>query len=56
LWQQTFERYEGKSFGGAGSKDYFFFFHSFLWAFAPWSIIAYIAVVNRIKNFITTKH
>jgi 4-amino-4-deoxy-L-arabinose transferase-like glycosyltransferase len=55
LIQQTFERYEGKSFGGAGSKDYFFFFHSFLWAFAPWSIIAYIAVVNRIKNFITRK-
>lgn len=50
LFQQTFERYEGKSFGGAGSKDYFFFFHSFLWAFAPWSVIAYIAVVNSIRN------
>lgn len=56
LWQQTFERYEGKSFGGAGSKDYFFFFHSFLWAFAPWSIIAYVAVVNRIRNAATKKY
>jgi 4-amino-4-deoxy-L-arabinose transferase-like glycosyltransferase len=56
LWQQTFERYEGKSFGGAGSKDYFFFFHSFLWAFAPWSIIAYVAVVNRIRNAVTKKY
>lgn len=56
LWQQTFERYEGKDFGSAGSKDYFFFFHSFLWAFAPWSIIAYIAVVNRIRNVITKKY
>lgn len=56
LWQQTFERYEGKSFGGAGSKDYFFFFHSFLWAFAPWSIIAYIAVVNRIRNIANKKY
>jgi len=56
LWQQTFERYEGKSFGGAGSKDYFFFFHSFLWAFAPWSIITYIAVINRIKNFSSGKY
>lgn len=56
LWQQTFERYEGKSFGGAGSKDYFFFFHSFLWAFAPWSVIAYIAVVNRIRNFANKKY
>jgi 4-amino-4-deoxy-L-arabinose transferase-like glycosyltransferase len=56
LWQQTFERYEGKSFGGAGSKDYFFFFHSFLWAFAPWSMIAYVAVVNRIKNLVDKKY
>jgi 4-amino-4-deoxy-L-arabinose transferase-like glycosyltransferase len=56
LWQQTFERYEGTSFGGAGSKDYFFFFHSFLWAFAPWSLIAYIAVVNRIRNFANRKY
>jgi 4-amino-4-deoxy-L-arabinose transferase-like glycosyltransferase len=56
LFQQTFERYEGKSFGGAGSKDYFFFFHSFLWAFAPWSVITYIAVVNRLKNFINRKY
>jgi 4-amino-4-deoxy-L-arabinose transferase-like glycosyltransferase len=56
LWQQTFERYEGKSFGGAGSKDYFFFFHSFLWAFAPWSVIAYFAVINRIKNVAAKKY
>lgn len=56
LWQQTFERYEGKSFGGAGSKDYLFFFHSFLWAFAPWSVVAYIAMVNRIKYFFSGKY
>jgi 4-amino-4-deoxy-L-arabinose transferase-like glycosyltransferase len=56
LLQQTFERYEGKSFGGAGSKDYFFFFHSFLWAFAPWSVIAYLAVVNRIRNAANKKY
>lgn len=56
LWQQIFERYEGKSFGGAGSKDYFFFFHSFLWAFAPWSVIAYIAAVNRLKTFAARKN
>ncbi|MGZ3852351.1 MAG: ArnT family glycosyltransferase, partial [Flavisolibacter sp.] len=56
LLQQTFERYEGKSFGGAGRKDYFFFFHSFLWAFAPWSIIAYVAIVNRLRNLPARKH
>jgi len=52
LWQQTFERYEGKSFGGAGNKDYFFFFHSFLWAFAPWSLVAYLAFFNRLRSFL----
>ena len=56
LWQQTFERYEGKSFGGAGNKDYFFFFHSFLWAFAPWSLIAYIAFFNRLRSFRSRKN
>lgn len=56
LWQQTFERYEGKSFGGALSNDYFFFFHSFLWAFAPWSVVAYLAVFGRLKSFINRKY
>ena len=56
LWQQTFERYEGKNFGGAGNKDYFFFFHSFLWAFAPWSVVAYIAFINGLKNLLSRKN
>lgn len=55
LWQQVFERYEGKSFGKAASKDYFFFFHTFLWAFAPWSVLTYIAFVNRLKSFVNRK-
>ena len=55
LWQQVFERYEGNSFGKAASKDYFFFFHTFLWAFAPWSVLTYIAFVGRLKSFISRK-
>ena len=31
-------------------NDYLFFFHSFLWAFAPWSILTYLALVSRLKN------
>ena len=50
LFGQSVERFQGENFGGGG-HDYFFFFHSFLWAFAPWSILAYIAFVNRLKNF-----
>src|SRR5215203_5367349 len=53
LWQQIFERFEGKGFAAAPNKDYLFFFHSFLWVFAPWSILAYIAFFNRLKNLRT---
>jgi len=49
LFGQSVERFRGENFGG-GKNDYFFFFHSFLWAFAPWSVLAYVAVVNCLKN------
>jgi len=55
LFGQSVERFQGENFGG-GKNDYFFFFHSFLWAFAPWSVLAYIAVVNYLKNFIKQKN
>jgi 4-amino-4-deoxy-L-arabinose transferase-like glycosyltransferase len=50
LWQQNTERFEGDAFGSDAKNDYFFFFHSFLWAFAPWSVLAFIAMFNRIKK------
>jgi 4-amino-4-deoxy-L-arabinose transferase-like glycosyltransferase len=55
LFGQSVERFRGETFGGAAKNDYLFFFHSFLWAFAPWSILAYIAFFNRIKNFLKRK-
>lgn len=51
LLNQSIERFSGQM-GNDGKHDYFFFFHSFLWAFAPWSIIAYLAIAVRIKNFL----
>lgn len=51
LLGQSIERFQGDSFGGDSKKDYLFFLHSFLWAFAPWSILSYIAIYFRIKNF-----
>lgn len=51
LWQQNFERFQGDSFGADAKNDYFFFLHSFLWAFAPWSILCFVAFVARIRNF-----
>lgn len=51
LFGQTVERFRGDSFGSDAKNDYLFFFHSFLWAFLPWSVLAYIAIFNRLKNF-----
>ena len=55
LWDQTFERFKGDGFGSDAGNDYFFFLHSFLWAFAPWSVLSYIAVAIRIRSFFSRK-
>jgi 4-amino-4-deoxy-L-arabinose transferase-like glycosyltransferase len=55
LFGQSIERFQGDSFGSDSKHDYFFFLHSFLWAFAPWSILAYISIAIRIKNFASRK-
>lgn len=39
LWSQNFERLAGERFGNAGAEDPLFFFHTFLWAFLPWSLL-----------------
>ncbi len=51
LLNQSVERFSG-GMGSDAKNDYLFFLHSFLWAFAPWSILTYIAVAGRIKNFL----
>ena len=33
-----------------GSGDPFFYFHTLLWAFLPWSLLLYAAVVRRCRN------
>jgi 4-amino-4-deoxy-L-arabinose transferase-like glycosyltransferase len=54
LFNQSIERFEG-SMGSDSKNDYFFFFHSFLWAFAPWSFLSYMVVGMRIKNLFLLK-
>lgn len=56
LWQQNTERFQGDAFGAQGSNDYLFFFHSFMWAFAPWSILAFVALYQRIKSVKSQQH
>lgn len=43
LWNQLSERATGFDEGGRNS-DYFFLYHTFLWAFFPWSIAAAAAI------------
>jgi hypothetical protein len=49
LWDQLFERYKGFDVGGRNSS-YFFLYHTFLWAFFPWSIIAFVALFFWLKR------
>lgn len=49
LFSQSVERFSGEM-GNDASNDYLFFIHSFLWAFAPWSIVTFIALYHRIKG------
>lgn len=49
LLNQSVERFGGQT-GDAAKQDHFFFLHSFLWAFAPWSVLVYMSVVMRLKN------
>ncbi|MDT0606931.1 glycosyltransferase family 39 protein [Croceitalea rosinachiae] len=51
FWEQSFERLSGDGMG-KNSSDYFFFFHTFLWVFLPWTVLALIAYWWRIKTFI----
>jgi 4-amino-4-deoxy-L-arabinose transferase-like glycosyltransferase len=49
LWDQLFERAKGFDEGGRNSS-YFFLYHTFLWAFFPWSIMAYLGLVFWIRR------
>jgi 4-amino-4-deoxy-L-arabinose transferase-like glycosyltransferase len=49
LLNQSAERFGGEM-GAVLKTDYLFFLHSFLWTFAPWSVICYWTAAGRIKN------
>lgn len=54
LWDQLFERYKGFDVGGRNS-GYFFLYHTFLWAFFPWSIISVVALFFWLKRMFYQK-
>lgn len=55
LWSQNIERLDGINFGGSGKEDHFFFVHTLLWAFLPWSFMSIAAFWNSLKYYIRNK-
>ncbi len=54
FWDQSFARLTGQG-GMVDNPDYFFFYHTFLWAFLPWCFIAIAAIGRGIKDFYKIK-
>lgn len=54
FWEQSFERLSGEGIG-KNSSNYFFFFHTFLWIFLPWTVLALISYWWRMKTFVKLK-
>ncbi|WP_036152976.1 ArnT family glycosyltransferase [Maribacter forsetii] len=54
FWEQSFERLSGEGMG-KNSSDYFFFFHTFLWVFLPWTILGIASFYTKIRAFIKHK-
>ena len=54
FWEQSFERLSGEGVG-KNSSDYFFFFHTYLWVFLPWTIIGLFAFVKGWRQMIRSR-
>lgn len=54
FWEQSFERLSGEGIG-KNSSDFFFFFHTFLWVFLPWTILGIAAYYAKAKRLIRLK-
>ena len=48
LFNQSTERFSG-GMGDTMKKDYLFFIHTFLWVFAPWSFLAVVALIKKLR-------
>jgi len=55
LWSQNIERFDGTRFGNAGKNDPYFFLHTFLWSFLPWSLVFIAAYWVRLRQMIASR-
>lgn len=49
FWEQSFERLSGEGHGNTGN-DPFFFFHTFLWAFMPFSLVGIVGLYKSFRS------
>jgi len=49
FWEQSFERLSGEGHGKTGN-DPFFFFHTFLWAFMPFSLVGIVGLNKSFRS------
>lgn len=54
FWTQSFGRITGENVW-KNDAGYFFFVHTFLWAFLPFSVLAYCAWANGVWNMLKSK-
>ena len=50
LFGQSVGRYSGTAWGTLAQNEPFFFVHTFLWAFLPWSLVALLAFTDAVKD------
>jgi 4-amino-4-deoxy-L-arabinose transferase-like glycosyltransferase len=51
LWDQNFERFGGDNFiKGGRNSSVFFLYHTFIWAFFPWCIAAYLGLFYWLRR------
>lgn len=53
---QSTGRFKGEDFGTASAHDYFFYFHTILWAMLPWGLWFYFTLYLKGKNWIQKRH
>jgi len=54
LWKQNIDRASANNLV-PNNSDYFFFFHSILWLFFPWSLLLYFGVFKLVQKWIKNK-
>lgn len=50
FWDQSFGRITGSNAEWKNNNGYFFFIHTFLWSFLPWSVMGLMGLITKIKS------